>query len=166
LYFRLNVVSITMPSLRDRPNDIPALAEYFIEKYRPENGRISRRLSTAALNALMDHDWPGNVRELENTIHRAMVLTTDAVISAEALEVGPGCSGPAPARGGRETEVSCRSLHLMERDAIINTLRANGGNRTRTATSLGLSIRALRNKIILYTAQGIEVPPSSAARLS
>jgi two-component system response regulator FlrC len=165
LYFRLNVVSVTMPSLRDRPNDIPALAEYFIEKYRLENGRISRRLSSAALNALMDHDWPGNVRELENTIHRAMVLTTDAVISAEALEVGPAASRASPARrAGFEASLASRPLHQMEREAIISTLRATSGNRTRTATVLGLSIRALRNKITLYTAQGIEVPPSSAAR--
>jgi transcriptional regulator with PAS, ATPase and Fis domain len=163
LYFRLNVVSVHMPSLRDRPKDIPALAEYFVEKYRQENGRISRRLSNAALNALMDHDWPGNVRELENTIHRAMVLTTDAVISAEALEVGPATSRPtlARARAGLEPDFSCRPLHEMEREAIIGTLRATNGNRTRTATVLGLSIRALRNKITLYTAQGIAVPPSS-----
>jgi two-component system response regulator FlrC len=163
LYFRLNVVAVNMPSLRDRPKDIPALAEYFIEKYRPENGRISRRLSTAALHALIDHDWPGNVRELENTIHRAMVLTTDAVISAEALEVGPATCRPAAARRtDLEPNFTSRPLHQMEREAIINTLRATGGNRTRTATVLGLSIRALRNKITLYTAQGIEVPASSA----
>jgi two-component system response regulator FlrC len=164
LYFRLNVVSVLMPSLRDRPKDIPALAEYFIEKYRSDNGRISRRLSSAALNALMDHDWPGNVRELENTIHRAMVLTTDAVISAEALEVGPSaCRPAAPRKADAEPNYTSRPLHQMERDVIISTLLATGGNRTRTATVLGLSIRALRNKITLYTAQGIEVPPSSAA---
>jgi transcriptional regulator with PAS, ATPase and Fis domain len=167
LYFRLNVVSIHMPSLRDRPKDIPALAEYFIEKYRPENGRISRRLSAAALNALMDHDWPGNVRELENTIYRAMVLTTDAIISAEALEIGPAASRPAAAaQVDPERNFTSRPLHQMEREAIISTLRATGGNRTRTATVLGLSIRALRNKITLYLAQGIEVPPSSGAASS
>ena len=93
LYFRLNVVAIHIPSLRDRPNDIPALAEHFIEKYRWESGRSSRQLSAAALNALMAHDWPGNVRELENTIHRALVLTTDGVIGAKALEVGPPAGG-------------------------------------------------------------------------
>jgi two-component system response regulator FlrC len=162
LYFRLNVVSINIPSLRDRPKDIPVLAEYFLEKYRAENGRIRRRLSTAAMHALMHHDWPGNVRELENTIHRAMVLTTDAVISTEALEIGPATCGPAATRGaGLEPDYTGRPLHQMEREVIIGTLRANGGNRTRTAAVLGLSIRALRNKITLYTAQGIEVPASS-----
>ena len=96
LYFRLNVVAIHIPSLRDRPKDIAALAEHFIEKYRWESGRAPRQLSAAALNALMAHDWPGNVRELENTIHRALVLTTDSVIGAKALEVGP----PSACRAG------------------------------------------------------------------
>jgi two-component system response regulator FlrC len=164
LYFRLNVVAIHIPSLRDRPKDIPALAEHFMEKYRWENGRSPRQLSAAALNALMAHDWPGNVRELENTIHRALVLTTDSIIGARALEVGPS-SGFSP-----PTETSDyvsgfvgRPLHLVERDVIIGTLQVTGGNRTRTASMLGLSIRALRNKISLYSAQGIDVPPSNGA---
>jgi transcriptional regulator with PAS, ATPase and Fis domain len=166
LYFRLNVVAIHLPSLRDRPKDIPALAEHFIEKYRWENGRFSRQLSAAALNALLAHDWPGNVRELENTIHRALVLTTDSVLSINALEVGP------PSNYSRMSEIADpasgfigRPLHLVERDVIIGTLRLTVGNRTRAASMLGLSIRALRNKIALYAAQGIEVPPSAAARM-
>jgi two-component system response regulator FlrC len=164
LYFRLNVVSIHMPGLRDRPRDIPALAEYFLEKYRIGNGRHPRQLSPAAMQALMAHDWPGNVRELENTIHRAMVLTTDSVIGPHALEIGPE---PArPVKPDLAADFLCRPLHLMERDVIIGTLRATGGNRTRTAAMLGLSIRALRNKIVLYAAQGIEVPASTTARMA
>jgi two-component system response regulator FlrC len=164
LYFRLNVVGIHVPGLRNRPKDIPALADHFIAKYRGE-GRALRQLSQAALSALMAHDWPGNVRELENTIHRALVLTTDAVIGPQALEVGPK-AGPMPAleAAGMIASFVGRPLHLMERDVIIGTLQATGGNRTRTALMLGLSIRALRNKINLYSAQGIEVPPSTAAR--
>ncbi len=165
LYFRLNVVAIHVPGLRDRKLDIPALAEHFIEKYRWENGRSERRLSPAALDALIAHDWPGNVRELENAIHRALVLTTDSWIDIGALEV---VSRPTPARpadrAGSESAFAGLPLHLLERDAIIGTLRLTGGNRTRTATILGLSIRALRNKIGQYAAQGIEVPPSTAAR--
>jgi two-component system response regulator FlrC len=164
LYFRLNVVAIHIPSLRDRPKDIPALAEYFIEKYRWENGRSSRQLSGAALNALMAHDWPGNVRELENTIHRALVLTTDGVIGAKALEVGPSSAGSPPMEAGDDVSGFVgRPLHLVERDVILGTLRLTGGNRTRTASMLGLSIRALRNKISLYSAQGIDVPPNIGA---
>jgi two-component system response regulator FlrC len=165
LYFRLNVVAIHIPSLRDRPMDIPALADHFIEKYRWESGRAPRQLSAAALNALMLHDWPGNVRELENTIHRALVLTADSVISARALEVGPpSACVPVLETGDCTAGFIGRPLHLMERDVIIGTLRVTSGNRTRTASMLGLSIRALRNKISLYAAQGIEVPPSVAAR--
>ncbi|HEX4368048.1 MAG TPA: sigma 54-interacting transcriptional regulator, partial [Rhodopila sp.] len=165
LYFRLNVVAIHIPSLRERPKDILALAEHFIEKYRWESGRGPRQLSAGALNALMAHDWPGNVRELENTIHRALVLTAESLISAKALEVGPPCSGvPALEGGDFAAGFVGRPLHLVERDVIIGTLRLTSGNRTRTASMLGLSIRALRNKISLYAAQGIEVPPSVAIR--
>jgi DNA-binding NtrC family response regulator len=165
LYFRLNVVAVHLPSLRDRSKDIPALAEHFIEKFREPGRAPARQLSAAALGALLAHDWPGNVRELENTIHRAMVLTPDAIIGASALEVGP----PATASSMLETADAAagfvgRPLHLMERDVIIGTLQMTGGNRTRTASMLGLSIRALRNKISLYSAQGINVPPSTAAR--
>jgi DNA-binding NtrC family response regulator len=165
LYFRLNVVAVHVPSLRDRPMDIPALAEHFIEKYRSDGSRVTRQLSQAALAALVAHDWPGNVRELENTIHRALVLTPDAIIGAKALEVGPPVAGaPALDPADLVSAFVGRPLHLMERDVIIGTLQMTGGNRTRTASMLGLSIRALRNKISLYSAQGIEVPPSTATR--
>jgi DNA-binding NtrC family response regulator len=135
--------------------------------------------------ALMAHDWPGNVRELENTIHRALVLTTDTVIGARALELGPPTGGSPQfaaaayvsrpethdyaARSEKADDSSRffgRPLHLVERDVIIGTLQLTDGNRTRTASMLGLSIRALRNKIGLYTAQGIHVPASSAARMT
>jgi two-component system response regulator FlrC len=166
LYFRLNVVAIHVPGLRHRPKDIPALVDHFIEKYRWETGRAPRQLSAAALNALMAHDWPGNVRELENTIHRALVLTTDSVIGTRSLEVGPPLSGPQPSETADPMAAFIgRKLHLVERDVIIGTLRMTGGNRTRTALMLGLSIRALRNKISLYAAQGIEVPPNTAVRI-
>ena len=165
LYFRLNVVAIHMPSLRHRPKDIPALAEHFIEKYRWESGRAFRQLSSAAMDALLGHDWPGNVRELENTIHRALVLTTESVIGPRSLEVGPSSvQAPALEAVDHASGFVGRPLHLVERDVIIGTLQMTGGNRTRTASMLGLSIRALRNKISLYAAQGIEVPPSLAVR--
>jgi DNA-binding NtrC family response regulator len=165
LYFRLNVVAIRLPSLRERPMDIPALVEHFLEKYRWECGRTRRQVSPAALAILMAHDWPGNVRELENTIHRALVLTGDAVIDSHALELGQRMEPHSTASTVRPFgDFVGRPLHLMERDVIIGTLQMTGGNRTRTATMLGLSIRALRNKISLYLSQGIAVPPSQAAR--
>jgi two-component system, response regulator FlrC len=165
LYFRLNVVAVHLPNLRDRPMDIPALVEHFIEKYRWDSGRPLPQLSSGALAVLMAHDWPGNVRELENTIHRALVLTTDAVIDTKSLEVGQLTAfRPAQETMHPMAGFVGRPLHLMERDVIIRTLQMTGGNRTRTASMLGLSIRALRNKISLYSAQGIEVPPSNATR--
>jgi DNA-binding NtrC family response regulator len=167
LYFRLNVVAVHLPSLRHRPKDIPALAEHFIEKYQWESGRSRRQLSPAALNALMAYDWPGNVRELENAIHRALVLTTDSIVGAGALEIGrPAAGAPALDLADRAAGFVGQPLHLMERDVIIGTLQLTDGNRTRTASMLGLSIRALRNKISLYSSQGIEVPASIAARTS
>lgn len=162
LYFRLNVVSVHIPALRQRPADIPALAEYFIEKYRHESGPTQRHLSQAAILALSAHDWPGNVRELENTIHRALVLTSETTIEARALEIGPPSALHPNTEMQDPTGLTCRPLHLLERDAIIATLHRTGGNRTHTASMLGLSIRALRNKISLYLSQGIEVPPNSS----
>jgi DNA-binding NtrC family response regulator len=99
---------------------------------------------------------------LENTIHRAVVLTQGPLIRAEDLELeGMGRDATmAIASSG-----AGRPLHVVEREAILATLRMTGGNRTRTASALGLSIRALRNKIGLYVAQGIEVPPSTASRV-
>ncbi|HET6306221.1 MAG TPA: sigma-54 dependent transcriptional regulator [Rhodopila sp.] len=164
LYFRLNVVSIHIPALRDRPDDIVALADHFIDKYRAATGRASGRLSQPALDLLLVHDWPGNVRELENTIHRAMVLTPDGVIGPRALEIGPPSASPRPAQSAAGIAGFIgRPLHVLEREVILGTLGLTGGNRTKAASLLGLSIRALRNKISLYAAQGIAVPPSSAA---
>ncbi|HEY0181676.1 MAG TPA: sigma-54 dependent transcriptional regulator [Rhodopila sp.] len=164
LYFRLNVVAIHLPRLRDRPKDIQVLAEHFVEKYRWDSGRASGQLSAAAIGALIGHDWPGNVRELENTIHRALVLTADPVIGVKALEIGSS-SGTLPALQAIDptSDFVGRPLHLIERDVIINTLQHTGGNRTRAAVMLGLSIRALRNKIGLYAAQGVVVPPCMAS---
>ena len=165
LYFRLNVVSVRVPSLRDRPMDIQVLAEHFIDKYRSESEQSRCQLSSAALDTLLAHQWPGNVRELENTIHRALVLTTDNVISPKALEVETSSARPPSTQATDFVSASIgRPLHLMERDAIIGTLHLTRGNRTRTASMLGLSIRALRNKISLYSSQGIDVPRSTAAR--
>jgi two-component system, response regulator FlrC len=166
LYFRLNVVSIHMPSLRQRREDITTLADHFIRKYQASDlsGGV-RRLSPMALAALMAHDWPGNVRELENTIQRALVLTADAVIEADALEVGPPVySSMTKQNFESSTSFVGKSLHLMEQEVIIGTLAATNGNRTRAALMLGLSIRALRNKISQYRAQGIHVPANTAVR--
>ena len=161
LYFRLNVVSLVVPSLRDRPGDIAALSDHFARKYADVNGLPHRPVSRAALLRLTAHPWRGNVRELENTIHRAVLLAEGREIGVEAVELGPpattaqagGIAGIAGLVGRRMDEV--------ERDLIIETVGRTLGNRTHAATILGISIRALRNKLKDYASQGMLVPSPS-----
>ena len=167
LFFSLNVVAVRVPSLRERPGDIITLAEHFIETYRASNEGPPRRLDHSAREALLAHDWPGNVRELENAIHRAMVMTSGMVITETALEIRPSRGNVMPPEDPSSTgsiAFSGRSLVQIERDIIINTLRLTGGNRTKAAAILGVSIRALRNKLNLYSAQGAQLPRHSAPR--
>ena len=163
LYFRLNVVSLTVPSLRDRPGDIPTLAAHFARKYAEVNGVPHRPLSPHAIIRLTSHGWRGNVRELENTIHRAVLLAEGAEIGGEAIELsgGPTPRADAASPGGIAGLVG-RRMEEVERDLIIETVHRTLGNRTHAATILGISIRALRNKLKDYTAQGMAVPPPAA----
>ncbi len=163
LYFRLNVVSLTVPSLRDRPGDIPTLAAHFARKYAEVNGVPHRPLSPHAILRLTSHGWRGNVRELENTIHRAVLLAEGAEIGGEAIELsgGPAPRADAASPGGIAGLVG-RRMEEVERDLIIETVHRTLGNRTHAATILGISIRALRNKLKDYTAQGMAVPPPAA----
>lgn len=185
LYFRLNVVSLRLPSLRERPGDIAPLAEHFARKYAEVNGAPFRPLSPAALARLEAHHWRGNVRELENTIHRAVLLADGEAIGAEAVELGgpgdaralvagsvaaPAASGlrapAAPAHGGEGVAgLVGRTVGDVERDLIIETLTHCLGNRTHAATILGISIRTLRNKLREYSDAGLRVPPPQAADL-
>jgi two-component system response regulator FlrC len=270
LYYRLNVVSLMVPSLRERPGDVGALAEHFARKYAEVNGLPYRPVSPMALLRLTSHGWWGNVRELENTLHRAVLLAGGDTIGVEAIElapsgvgamrggaasmgsgthasgmapystgspglephgtgpygtgpyggphatgpsgmgpsgVGPSGAGPfgaggrnagagmgagtgytragqgtgypgarigsdlgtstgtsmspGPSMGGVASLVG-RTMDEVERELIIETLGHTLGNRTHAATILGISIRALRNKLRDYTAQGVSVPPPAA----
>ena len=174
LYFRLNVVSLRIPSLRERPGDIAALGDYFARKYADVNGLPYRTLSSAALLRLTSHGWRGNVRELENTIHRAVLLAEGPEIGLDAIELGPqGGSSLGPAKPQANGDGSAasgiaslvgRRMEEVERDLILETLGHTLGNRTHAATILGISIRALRNKLRDYAAQGSAVPrPSGMA---
>jgi DNA-binding NtrC family response regulator len=175
LYFRLNVVSLRVPPLRERPGDITALADHFARHYADVNGVPYRRLSAQALARLAANPWRGNVRELENTIHRAVLLATGEEIEAEAIElhgqIAPESSNPAPTTPTSNTNYPTgagvaglvgRRMDEVERDFILQTLHHTLGNRTHAATILGISIRALRNKLRDYTAQGAAVPPPGA----
>jgi DNA-binding NtrC family response regulator len=144
LYFRLNVVSIKMPPLRERKSDIPALVRYFVERHQAEEGRVAE-VSSEAMARLMNYNWPGNVRELENCIQRALVLGAGPVIQTKDLpsnvlyQVGPPAEGP---------EIS--PLEEMERRAILEALRAAGGDRLRAAKMLGIGKTTIYRKLKEY----------------
>ncbi|MFA7429839.1 MAG: sigma-54 dependent transcriptional regulator [Rhodospirillaceae bacterium] len=172
LLFRLNVVTLTLPPLRERPADIETLATHFAHKYADLNGAPDRPISPETMALLKRHRWRGNVRELENTIHRAVLLAGGDTIEPDAIllpdaEPGEGGSGTddAGARGNDATTGGLvgRTVADVERDLIIDTLRHTLGNRTHAATILGISIRTLRNKLKLYSDQGLPVPPPGDA---
>ncbi len=166
LYFRLNVVSLRIPPLRERPGDIPVLAEHYARHYAEVNGLPVRRLSAGAMLRLSSHGWRGNVRELENTLHRAVLLSDGEEIGTEAIELPS--DGRVPARAANDgapggvASLVGRTVDEVERDLILETLTHTLGNRTHAATILGISIRALRNKLRDYAGAGIAVPPPAA----
>ena len=179
LYFRLNVVSLRIPSLRERPGDIAALADHYARRYADVNGMKLRPLSQAAHALLAVHGWRGNVRELENTVHRAVLLATGDEIGAEAIELAPGIGGPAQSGQSTSGQSACgqsasaqqapgvsglvgRTMDDVERGLILETLSHTLGNRTHAATILGISIRALRNKLRDYAQAGAAVTPPGA----
>jgi two-component system response regulator FlrC len=166
LYFRLNVVSLRIPALRERQGDIPALAEHFCRKYAAVNGLPYRVLTPTAVTRLVAHHWRGNVREMENVIHRAVLLATGPEIAAADIELtqSDGTRQPLEATSvGGVASLVGRRMDDVERDLIIHTLGHTLGNRTHAATILGISIRALRNKLRDYTAHGVAVPPPAAS---
>jgi DNA-binding NtrC family response regulator len=179
LYFRLNVVNIMMPALRDRPADIVPLAEHFADKYAAANGLPKRAISAPALGLLQVHHWRGNVRELENTMHRAVLLARSAQIEPEAIMLsGQGFAPEKSLPANIAVQVAAgrtlagqgpgslvgRTVADVERDLIIDTLNHCLGNRTHAANILGISIRTLRNKLKQYGESGVPMPPGSEER--
>jgi len=180
LYFRLNVVQLRIPPLRERGGDILPLAEYFAERYSAANGLPLRPLSPAASSRLLAHGWPGNVRELENAMHRAVLLAQGREIGLDAIELGsspaeimtaatagappaahatPPATPPANATSAHPIAALVgRRMEEVERELILETLGRCLGNRTRAAEILGISIRTLRNKLAEYRGQGVSVP--------
>lgn len=173
LLYRLNVIQIELPPLRERPEDIAPVAAHFIEKYSAANGVPNRPLAPEALAKLQAYGWPGNVRELENTMHRAVLMATGSEIAANAIllpsagnaappvAIPPTATAaqaaPAPARNDQVG----RTLDSVEQDLILDTLNHCLGNRTHAANILGISIRTLRNKLKQYGDAGEFVPPHS-----
>jgi DNA-binding NtrC family response regulator len=170
LWFRLNVVNLKIPPLRERPADVIELAEYFIKKYAAANGVTARPLSQDARRTLTLNYWPGNVRELENTMHRAVLMANgdeigaDAILTPDGVRLDQQKSAPAVAHAAFAAEQVSRGLvgrtvAEVERDLILETLKHCLGNRTHAANVLGISIRTLRNKLNEYAADGLPVPP-------
>ena len=140
LYFRVTVININIPPLRDRGDDILLLADHFLRKYSEEAGRAVLRLSDKAWNVLRTYNWPGNVRELENVIQRAVVMTDGEVIDVPDL--------PAPMRySAQRTAGLNRSLSEVEIEHIRNVLASMDGNKTRCAEILGIDRKTLREKL-------------------
>jgi DNA-binding NtrC family response regulator len=172
LLFRLNVVNLAVPPLRQRPLDILALAEHFARKYAALNGLPVRPLSEGAKRAVVAARWPGNVRELENAMHRAVLLETSAAITEDAIRAPDGAAMPQSAPGAAEAAAAKasslvgRTVDDVERQLILQTLDHCLGNRTHAANILGISIRTLRNKLKQYTDEGVAVPPPGDSRLS
>jgi DNA-binding NtrC family response regulator len=146
LYYRLNVVPLTIPPLRERRPDIPELAEYFLRKYEPKAQRGQFSISPELAAQFCSYDWPGNIRELENAVRRALALAHGTVLEAGALDSEWGAQSPVktvvPKLG--------QTLEAVERKLLESTLRATGGNRTHAAEMMGVSLRTVRNKIREY----------------
>jgi len=170
LLYRLNVVNLRLPALRERPGDVLALAEFFVRKYTAANGAPERSLSAEAKRRLAIHRWPGNVRELENAMHRAVLLASGPEIEEAAIRLPDGqplAAGDPLARTAQVASIAAetasrgfvgQTVSAMEQQLILDTLEHCLGNRTHAANILGISIRTLRNKLKEYTEAGVPVP--------
>jgi DNA-binding NtrC family response regulator len=146
LYYRLNVVALEMPPLRERKSDIPALAKFFLERYARENGKTIEGFTGEAMELLAAYDWPGNVRELENAVERAVVLAAGPQIESRHL---PPNVRPRFAPAGMPI-VPGATLRDLERYAILETLKATGGSTSKAAEMLGISVRTIQYRLHQY----------------
>ena len=154
LYYRLNVVTVDVPSLRQRRDDIPLLADFFLKRYAQKNRRVIKGFTPRATDLLMRYDWPGNVRELENIIERAVIMARGEMITPLEFSV----ELQALAENAEDAEIDLspgRSLKEVEKVMILRTLKETGGNRTHAARVLGISRRTLQLKLKKY---GINPP--------
>jgi len=147
LYYRLNVIQISLPPLRDRKGDIPALADYFIRRYAIENRKELSGIDEAALQDLIRYDWPGNIRELENIIERAVVLASGKRITRDNL---PELAAEPGKAGGRIQFTAGVTLEEAERELILRTLDAVDGHVPRAAELLGISPRKIYYRLKEY----------------
>jgi DNA-binding NtrC family response regulator len=154
LYYRLNVVAIDIPPLRDHKEDIPALANFFLEKFARESGKPIRGITPAAMNLLLDFHWPGNVRELENIIERGVTLSAGSTL--DVADIHLDAPTPRAAAGAAPVLPSGMTLDQWEDEAIREALRQANGNKSQAARALGLSRNALRYRLSKI---GVSDPP-------
>ena len=183
LLYRLNVVNVRIPALRERPGDILALAEHFAKKYAAANGVGDRPISAEARRRLVSHRWPGNVRELENAMHRAVLLSVGPEVDDQSIRLPDGqplnaapvsdAAAGAAARAAQaagsasfgEANLAAfvgQTVAVVEQKLILDTLTHCFGNRTHAANILGISIRTLRNKLKEYSEAGVAIPAPQA----
>ena len=147
LFYRLNVIPIEIPPLRERREDIPALVEHFVRKHAQRTGRRVERIDEGVLAGLQQYDWPGNVRELENTIERAVVLSPGPVITSRAVSV---LGGPAQQPAGLPSQKLRQNIEWVERETIRRALESAGGVKKDAAELMGISQRALSYYLAKY----------------
>jgi two-component system NtrC family response regulator/two-component system response regulator HydG len=155
LYYRIAVVMIQTPPLRERRDDIPRLVRHFLDKFSGAHRKRIRGFAPRAMEVLLSYPWPGNVRQLENCIEQAVVLCEDETIGVEALSLTENAS----VREG-ESFIRIRSglpLRDVEQEYILRTLQEAGGNRTRAARVLGISLRCLQYKLKAYAEGGSDI---------
>ena len=165
LFYRLNVVTLSLPPLRERRRDVPLLVEHFLAKHAGELGE--RAVAPEALDRLVGHDWPGNVRELENVIQRAMVMASAGVIMPEHLPIGPVSASATVSTDASLEEIIERKMHdcvrglrghasanlhglmvgLVEKPLLRAVMRETKGNQVRAAQLLGINRNTLRKKL-------------------
>jgi transcriptional regulator with PAS, ATPase and Fis domain len=147
LYYRLNVIPIVVPPLRERREDVPLLVEHFVKRFAEQTHKPVTGIEDSALRVLSEYAWPGNIRELANVIERAVVITENRRLTRDDFPLSLAMGGHASFPGAGDTVLP---LAEMEKRAIIRALEVNGGNRTKSAQQLGIAVRTLRNKINEY----------------
>ncbi len=172
LYYRLNVIPLNLPSLKDRRGDIPLLAEFFIKKYTSQYSKELKELSPATMSRFQEYEWPGNVREMENLIERAVLLSNGAALEpwdfwddverpaqTEVQHVASSSAAEAgevqAANTSAAVDIGLQPLKDVERQMILQALTQTDNNRTHAAKILGISVRTLRNKLHEYRSQGL-----------
>lgn len=149
LYYRLNVIPIHVPALRERKEDIPLFADHFLHQFSVQHGKEKKEISPAAIEVLKDHSWPGNVRELKNLIERLVILTPRRKIEVNDLldSLKPGSSAPPQGEAYVDGESLKEATSRFEREFIVKRLAQNHGNIARTAEQIGIARRNLHRKI-------------------